>query len=57
MLSLEQVKARASTQQRVMIRPKVDVKVTNQAERQQVVQVARKVIAEHREVLTALKDR
>jgi len=57
MLTLEKIKSLAATQKREMIAPKVEVKVTSTAQRQEVVDAARKVMAEHRDVLMALKDR
>lgn len=56
-LKLDEVKHQASTHQRKMIRPRVDVKVTTASERLTVVEVVRRVITEHRDVLLALKDR
>jgi len=56
-LKLDEVKYRASVEPRKMIRPTVDVKVTNASERRTVVESARRIIAEHRGVLLALKDR
>jgi hypothetical protein len=57
MLTLEEVKSLAATQKREVIAPKVQVKITSPAQRQEVITAARKVIAEHRDVLMALKDR
>ena len=42
---------------RTIIRPRTEVKATTAAEKSDVLQAARKVIAEHRAVLIALKDR
>lgn len=57
MLKLDQVKAQAATQQRVMIRPKVEVAAKTAAQKRQVTETARRVIAEHHAVLMALKNR
>lgn len=57
MLTLEKIKSLAATQKREVIAPKVEVKITSPAQRQEVITAARKVIAEHRDVLMALKDR
>lgn len=56
-MRLDEVKAQASTHDRVRIRPSVTVRATTPVERETVRQAARKVIAEHRDVLVALKDR
>jgi hypothetical protein len=42
---------------RVIIRPKASVSVATPAQREDVLRAARKVISEHRDVLTALKNR
>lgn len=57
MTTLERVRRLAATQQREKVPPKAKAKVTTAEDRQELVKVAEKVIAQHRDVLMALKDR
>ncbi len=57
MLTLTEVKARAATSHRVMIKPKVAVQVKNEQQRNQVAEVVQRVMNEHYDVLLALKSR
>ncbi|WP_193752313.1 hypothetical protein [Comamonas testosteroni] len=57
MLTLTDVKAKASTGRRVMIKPVATVKVTNNEQKRQVNEVAKRVMKVHYDVLLALKNR
>lgn len=57
MINLDSVKQLAAAQPRAIVAPKVEVKASTPAKRQEIVATARKVIDEHREVLMALKNR
>jgi len=57
MLTIENVKARAATHQRVKIRPTVVVEAKTPEQKRQIAEVAQRVIREHYDVFMALKNR
>jgi hypothetical protein len=57
MTTLEKVKLVASTSARVMIAPRVPVRVASLEDRKVVQESARRVISKHHDVLLALKNR
>ena len=57
MFSIEKLKERSATEERVKIMPKVQPPTTPAEKRREVAKVAKQVIMEHREVFVALKNR
>ncbi len=57
MFNVEQLKHRSAVEGRVKIAPRVVVSVDTEQRKQEIIRVLNRVMAEHHEVLLALKNR